>query len=339
MKMRKYFHSCRGLSQTAVHCAAAAILFALLSCTAPAFAQGSYPIRPVRLIVSFPPGGAVDTIARDLAIGLTTLWGQSVVIDNRPGGNGVIAADMAAKAAPDGYTLFMTYDSLCCVLPFMQEKLPYDTLTDLRPIGMVGTFPLVLVATPSLKVRTVAELVAVAKAKPGTIDYASNGVGASPHISMEVFQRSAGIKLHHIPYKGSGPALLDMLGDRVSLMWAGASSILAHIRSGKLVPLAVGSLERSPLLPEVPTISESGFPALEAVSWVGIVGPAKLPDALVHRINADMQRVMLTPAYREQSLAKGSVVRGGTSDEFAKQLRFEYERNKELFASGQIAHE
>lgn len=336
MQMRKFFQFCQRLSNTQVRSAAVATLLALLSCAAPSFAQGSYPIRAVRLIVAFPPGGAVDTIARQLASGLTTLWGQSVFIENKPGGNGVIAADATVKSAPDGYTLFMTYDSLCCVVPFMQEKMPYDTLTDLKPIGMVGTFPLILVAAPSLKVRTVAELVAAAKARPGAIDYASNGIGASPHISMEVFQHSAGIKLNHIPYKGSGPAMVDILGGRVSLMWGAVASTLAQIRSGKLVPLAVGSLERLPLMPEVPTISESGFPAFEAVSWVGIVGPAKMPDALVQKINADLQKVMQTAAYREQQVANGSVVRGGTSDDFAKQIRTEYERAKDLFSSGQI---
>ena len=333
------FHLLANLGRAPIQRAGLAMLLAALAWVAtPAFSQGSYPNRPVKLIVSFPPGGAVDLIARDLATGLGTVWGQPVVVDNRPGGNGVIAADATAKAAPDGYTLFLTHDGISGVVPFMQDKLPYDTLTDLKPIGMVGTLPLILVATPSIKVRTVAELVAAAKAKPGVIDYASNGVGAAPHMSMEVFQRTAGIKLKHIPYKGSGPALQDMLGDRVSLMWAAVSSAMPHIQSGKLVPVAFGSRERSPLFPQVPTLGES-FSGLEAVTWIGVVGSAKIPDALVQKINTDLQKVMQTATYRDLQMAKGNEVRGGTSDEFAKQIRFEYERNKAMFASGEIARE
>jgi tripartite-type tricarboxylate transporter receptor subunit TctC len=322
-----------------VHRAAlAALLTAIAWITVPAFAQGSFPNRPVKLLVSFPPGGAVDLVARDLATGLGTLWGQSVVVDNRPGGNGVIAADATAKAAPDGHTLFLTYDGISGVVPFMQDKLPYDTLADLKPIGMVATLPLILVATPSSKIKTVADLVTLAKAKPGEIDYASNGVGAAPHMSMEVFQRAAGVKLKHIPYKGSGPALQDMLGGRVSLFWAAVSSAMPHIQSGKLVPVAFGSRERSPLFPQVPTLAES-FSGLEAVTWIGVVGPAKMPEAVVQKINADLQKVLQSPAYRELQTAKGNEVRGGTIDEFAKQIRVEYERNKAMFASGEIARE
>lgn len=335
----KLLHIPANPGQTLVHRAGLALLMVALTwMVMPAFAQDSFPNRPVRLLVPFPPGGAVDLIARDLATGLGPLWGQSVVLDNRPGGNGVIAADATAKAAPDGYTLFLTYDGISGVVPFTQEKMPYDTLTDLKPIGMVGTLPLILVATPSSNVKTVAEVVAAAKAKPGGIDYASNGVGGSPHMSMEFFQRAADIRLKHIPYKGSGPAMQDMLGGRVSLLWAALSSAMPHIQSGKLVPVAFGGRERSPLLPQVPTISES-FSGLDAVSWVGLVGPAKLPDALVQKINADLQKVMQTAAYRNLQAAKGNEVRGGTSDEFGKQIRVEYERNKAMFASGGMTRE
>jgi tripartite-type tricarboxylate transporter receptor subunit TctC len=340
MNMRTFSSFFGFRSSAQVHLAVAAILLATLACaTTLASAQGSYPNRPVKLIVAFPPGGAVDTIGRDLAKGLSAVWGQPVVVENKPGAAGVIAADAAAKAAPDGYTLFLATDGIAVVVPFMQNKLPYDTLTDLKPVALVGSIPLILVAAPSFKVNSLTEFVAAAKAKPGTIDYASNGVGVSPHMAMELFQRTAGIKLKHIPYKGSGPAMQDMLGGRVPVMWAAVSSTLSQVQSGKLVPIAVGSLERSPLLPQVPTVSESGFPGFEAATWIGVMGPAKLPDALARKIQTDLQKITQNAAYREQQAAKGNEVRASTSEEFANRIRAEYNRNKALFASGEIPRE
>jgi tripartite-type tricarboxylate transporter receptor subunit TctC len=303
-----------------------------------AWSQDAWPSRPVKLVVSFPAGGAVDVVLRDFATRLSTSWGQPVVIDNKPGGNGVIAADLTAKAPPDGYTLFASYDGMI-VLPFLQDKLPYDTLADLRPIGMVTTLPLVLVASPHLKINTLPELIAAAKAQPGAMEYASNGVGATPHMAMEFLQRAAGVKLKHIPYRGSGPALQDILGGRVGVMWAAVPSAMAHIKSGKLVPLAYGSRQRSPLLPQVPTVAELGFPGFEAVSWVALVGPAKMPNAVVQKINADLQKIIHDTAFVEQQVTKGSELRGGSSDDLARQIRQEFDRNKALFASGAIAKE
>lgn len=332
------FFVCRSRAQ--VHRAAVAILLAALTCaTTTAFAQGSYPNRPVKLIVAFTPGGTVDATGRDLAKGLSALWGQPVVVENKPGAGGVIAADATAKAAPDGYTLFLATSGIATVVPFMQDKLPYDTLTDLKPIALIGSFPLILVTTPSFKVKTLAEFVAVAKAKPGMIDYASNGVGVSPHMAMERFQRTTGTKLKHIPYKGSAPAMQDVLGGRVPVMWAAVGTVLSQVQSGQLVPVAVGSLERSPLLPQVPTVSESGFPGFDAAEWFGVMGPANMPEALVQKIQDDLQKVTQSAAYREQQAARGSEVRASTSSEFVKRIHAEYNRNKVLFASGEIPRE
>jgi tripartite-type tricarboxylate transporter receptor subunit TctC len=304
-----------------------------------ASAQAGFPSRPVKLIVAFPPGGAVDGIGRDIAKGLSDLWGQPVVVENRPGAAGVIAADATAKAAPDGHTLFLATDGIAVVVPFMQDKLPYDTLSDLKPIAMVGAIPLILVASPAAKMKTVADLVAQAKAKPDGIDYASNGVGVSPHMAMEHFQRAADVKLKHIPYKGSAQAFQDVLGGRVGVMWAAISVSVPHIQSGKLVPLAVGSLERSPLLPNVPTISELGYRGLEAGTWIGVMGPGKMPDALVQKIQSDLRKITQNPSYRERQVASGNEVRSSTSDEFSKRIAAEFKRNKELFANGTIARE
>ena len=298
-----------------------------------------WPKKPVKLIVAFAPGGAVDTIGRDIAKELSVLWGQPVLIDNKPGAGGVIAADATAKAAPDGYTLFLATDGINVVVPFMQSKLPYDTLSDLRPIAVVGTIPLMLVATEESKIKTINDFISKAKSKPGSIDYASNGIGVSPHMAMELFQRTAGIKLNHVPYKGSGLALQDMLGGRVPIMWTAVSSTMMHIKSGKLVPVAMGSLERSPLLPNVPTVSETGFPGFEAATWVGVMGPSKIPSAIIQKIQADLQKVTASPAYRKQQADKGNEVRSSTSDEFAELIRMEYSRNKVLFESGEISRE
>ncbi len=316
------------------------ILLTSLAClTTSVFAQGSFPSRPVRLVVALPPGGAVDGIAREIAKGLQDLWGQPVIVENKPGASGVIAADATAKAAPDGHTLFLTTDGIITVVPFLQEKMPYDTLNDLKPIALVGSFPLMLVTHPSSGFKTVADLIAAAKAKPGSVDYASNGVGISPHMAMERFQRVANIKLNHIPYKGSAPALQDMLGGRVPIMWAAVLPSLPHVQSGKLLPLAMGSVERLPQLPQVPTLAELGYPGFEAATWIGVVGPAKMPDAVVQKIAADLHKVTQNAAYRERQTAMGNEVRSSTSAEFAKRIATEYDRNKALFASGSIARE
>jgi tripartite-type tricarboxylate transporter receptor subunit TctC len=302
----------------------------------PASAQSGFPNKPVRLIVAYPPGGAVDGIGREIAKGLSDLWGQSVVVENKPGAAGVIAADTTAKAAPDGYTLFLATDGITVVVPFLQSKMPYDTLTDLKPIAMVGTIPLILVASQSAKFKTVAELVTQAKAKPDGIDYASNGVGVSPHMAMEHFQRTANIKLNHVPYKGSAQAFQDVLGGRVPVMWAAVSVSVPHIQAGKLVPLAMGSVERLPVLPNVPTVAELGYRGFEAATWIGVMGPGKLPEPLVQKIQADLRKVTQNQGYRERQIAAGNEVRSSTSEEFSKRIAVEYNRNKALFASGGI---
>jgi tripartite-type tricarboxylate transporter receptor subunit TctC len=315
-----------------------AVLGAAMAAAAPAQADG-FPERPVKLTVAFPPGGATDTIGREVAKGLQSLWGQAVVIDNKPGAGGMLAAADTARAAPDGYTLFLATDGAIVSIPFLHDKVPYNPLTDLKPIALVGGIPLILVANRSLKVNTFAEFVAAAKAKPNGIDYASSGVGASHHLSMELLQRAAGIKLHHIVYKGGAPALHGVLAGEAPVMWVAVSTALPHIQSGKLVPLATGSLGRSPLLPHVPTVAELGYPGFEAGNWVGIMGPAGLPAALTQKIEADLQKVVGTPAYREHLVAQGNEVRSSSSEEFAARVRSEYMRNKAFFPSAGIAKE
>lgn len=296
-------------------------------------AGAAYPNQPVKLLVGFPPGGPTDLMSRELARGLQELWGQNVVVENKPGASSQIAVVAAARAAPDGYTLLLGTDTPVVVLPFIREKLDYHPINDLKPIAMVGTIPTVLVASPLAKVKTYAEFVAAAKANPGKLNYASNGVGAGLHIAMERLQRAADIRLNHIPYKGSGPALIDMVGGQVTLMWDTVPSSLPLVQSGKLIPLAVGGLRRSPQLPEVPTIGELGHPGFEVDLWMGIMGPGGLPPAIVQKVQDDIHKLLRTPAFVDRLLARGFGVRYADAAEFSARIRAEYTRNEGLFAT------
>ncbi len=305
-----------------------------------AFAQAAaYPAQPVRIVVGFPPGGPTDLMTRELARGLQEMWRQSVVPDNKPGAASLQAAESVARASPDGYTLLLATDTPIVVLPFLREKLPYNPLTDLKPIAIVGAIPLVLVASPAANVRSYAEFVAAAKARPGQLDYASNGVGAGLHIAMERLKRLAGIDLNHIPYKGSGEALPALLGGQISLMWDTVPSSLPLIKAGKLVPLAMGSPERSPSLPDVPTIAELGNPGFDVSLWMGIMGPGGLPPSLVARIQTDLQALLASPAFAQRLLERGFERRYSNSADFSKRIQDDYARNKALFAQLNIPKE
>lgn len=293
--------------------------------------QPNYPTRPVRLVVAFPPGGATDVIGRDLAKGLSEIWGQPVIVDNKPGAGGLLAAESVARAAPDGYTLFLASDGAIVGVPFMVDKLPYDPLTDLKPVGLVGAIPLVLIANPTLKVNTLADFVAAAKAKPGAIDYASGGIGASHHLSMEMLQRAAGIKLNHVVYKGGAPAMQDVMAGHVPIMWSATSTALTQIKNGKLMALAMGSSERSPQLPNVPTLAELGY-NFEAGNWVGVMGPAGLPAGLTEKLQNDIAKVVATPAYKNSLISQGNEARTSTAADFSSRIQREYARNKTIFA-------
>jgi tripartite-type tricarboxylate transporter receptor subunit TctC len=333
MKFFPYAAALRPLRAAALGIAA----IAALASGAAVHAQQAFPDRPVKLLVAFPPGGATDTIGRELAKGLNTVWNEAVVIDNKPGAAGMIAAAETARAKPDGHTLFLATDGAIVAIPFLQEKVPYNPLTDLSPIALVGGIPLILVANHSLKVKTLAELVALAKSKPDAIDYASSGIGASHHLSMENLQRVTGTKLHHIIYKGGAPALQAVLSGEVGVSWVAVSTALPHIQAGKLVPLAIGSLERSPLLANVPTVAELGYPGFEAGNWVGIIGPKGMDPALVRKIQGDLMTVVRSPGYRERLVSQGNEVRSSTTEEFVKRIQQEYAHNKNFFASTGVA--
>ncbi len=297
-----------------------------------------YPTRPVRLVVPVPPGGAADLIGRELTRSLSEIWGKPVVVENKPGASAAIGIDTVAKAAPDGHTLLLVGGFVGTAAAF--EKLPPDSplletehhalLLTLAPIAEVAGIPWVLVVSPSLNVKTLPDFVSLAKAKPGALDYASTGIGLTHHLAMELLQHAAGVQLNNIPYKGGAPALQDVVAGRVPVMWSAISTALPLTQSGKLIPLAVGTAERSPLLPGMPTVAEQGYPGFEAGNWFGVMGPGALRSELVQKIQRDIESITRTPAYRQKLLQMGNEVRSAGADALGKRLRAEYEFHRKL---------
>ncbi|MBX3604333.1 MAG: tripartite tricarboxylate transporter substrate binding protein [Piscinibacter sp.] len=296
--------------------AAAAFAFAL---AAPALAQAGYPDRPIRIVVPYPPGGFNDTLARTVGAKLQAAWGQSVVIENRPGGATVIGIDAAAKAPADGYTLLITPFSFA-VNPFIFAKLPYDSQKDFAPITLAATTANLLVVPASVPIGSVKELVAMAKAKPGGLSYASTGIGSSNHLSMEKFKQMAGVDITHVPYKGSAPAVTDLIGGQVQVMFDNISNVLPHVKSGKLKVLAVTTPQRSPLVPDVPTVSEAGVPGYEVGVWFGIAAPAGTPKPIIDKLNGEIVKILHMPDVKEKFSAQGVDSVGSSVDQFVAHL-------------------
>jgi tripartite-type tricarboxylate transporter receptor subunit TctC len=301
----------------AVAMAAAAALGA-----APAAAQ-TYPSKPIRLVVPFPPSGATDIVARTLAQKLGDALGTSIVVDNRPGAGGTIGSDIVAKAAPDGYTLLLSTTSTHSIAPSLYAKLPYSVERDFVPVIHVADATNILVVTPSLPAANVRELIALAKAKPGALNYASSGNGTIVHLTAELFASSAGIRLTHVPYKGTALALTDLMTGQVSILFDNIVSALPHVRDGKLKALAVTSARRSPLVPEVPTVSESGLPGFVSDTYFGVFAPAATSPEVIARINAAINKVLAAPDYQERLATLGAQAAGGTPEQFAAIVRSE----------------
>ncbi len=293
----------------------------VLALAASASAQ-TFPARPVRIIVPFPAGGPSDILTRMMGPKLTDLWGQQVVVDNRPGAGTLIGTDLVAKAAPDGYTLAMVFIGHAAN-PALYSKLPYDTLHDFAPVTLATTLPLIVVAHPSLRVGSVKELIALARSKPGQITFATAGNGSASHLAGELFKSVARVNLLHIPYKGSAPAIADVLGGQVPTAFDGLPSALPHVQAGKLRAIAMTSLERSPLLPDVATVAESGFPGFSASSWFGVLAPARTPPAVVQQLNANMVKVLQLPEIRDRLVAMGYRPIANTPEQFDVFIRAE----------------
>ena len=279
-----------------------------------------YPAKPIRVIVPWPAGGSSDTMARILGQGLAAMWGQQIVVDNRPGAGTTIGNEMVAKALPDGYTLMVTATALVAS-SFLYSHLPYKVDRDFVPISLVATAPSVLVVHPSLPVKSVKDLVALARAKPRSINYASGGSGSSDHIAAELFKSLAHVDMTHIPYKGATPALADLIAGNTQVMFCIAITATPHVRSGKLRALAVTSAKRSELLPDLPTIAEAGVPGYEFVTWLGIFAPAGTPSGVVTKVNGGVMKVLSLNEVRDRLKSMGAVPAGSTPGEFATRIK------------------
>lgn len=281
-----------------------------------------YPARPIRLIVAFAPGGSVDLVGRLIGQKLSEAWGQQVIIDNRPGAGGNLSAELAARATPDGYTIYICSASLV-VNPSLYRKLPYDPLKDFAPITLLASVQNVLVSHPSLPAKNVKELIALAKKAPGKINYASTGSGSSGHLTMELLKSMAGIDLTHVPYKVIGQATTDLLSGQVSLWFPTIPGALPHIKAGRMSALAVAGAKRSPALPEVPTVAESGVLGFEASTWYPILAPAGTPKAIVDKLNTRLVAILNTPEVNAQLVRQGVEPIGSSPAQLASHLKIE----------------
>jgi tripartite-type tricarboxylate transporter receptor subunit TctC len=309
-------------------------LTAVLAGTA-AFAQ-AYPVKPIRFIVPFAAGGGNDNVARLVGKRLADGLRQPVVIDNRPGAGGVLGAELAAKAAPDGYTLFLGGVGSHAINPNLHERLPYDPIKDFAPIVLLASAPLILVVHPSVPADSIREFIVLARSKPGQLNYASNGNGSSSHLAAVMFDVMAGTSMVHVPYKGLSPALTDLLSGRVQLMFSSVVAILPHTKAGKLRGLAVTASKRLSSMPELPTLAESGLTGYEASSWYGVLAPAGTPGEIVVKLNAEMVKALEQPEVRNSLLAEGAEPVGGTPEQFAAHIRSEMERLGRLIREAKI---
>ena len=303
-------------------------LMALLALPAATVAQSAapYPSKPIRLIVPYAPGGATDIIGRAAAQELTRLMGQSVTVENRPGAGGNVGAESVARSAADGYTLLVSPSSLHGITPFLFSKLSYDPNKDLAPIIVLGSFANVLVVNPEIKATTVSELVSLIRAQPGKFSFASSGNGTTIHLSGEMFRTMQNLDIAHVPYKGSGPALTDLIGGQVQLMFDNIPSAISQIRAGRLRALATTGPTRSAALPELPTMIEAGLPNYVATAWFGLVAPAGTPKELIARLNAEGQRVAKSPEFIKRMNDLGYDIVGGTSEQMAAMIQDEIKR-------------
>ncbi|HWI15761.1 MAG TPA: tripartite tricarboxylate transporter substrate binding protein [Burkholderiales bacterium] len=304
----------------------AALALAIASACPASYGADAYPTRPIRFIMPYPVGGTIDTSGRAVALELGEKLGQQLVVDNRTGAGGTLGAEMGAHSPPDGYTVVMGGTGTLAISPGLDRRLGYDPLRDFAPITLLATTPYVLVAHPSVAAHSVRELIALAKAKPGALIYASGGSGSAPHLIGEVFRKSAGLDILHVPYKGSTPAKIDLMAGRAQLFFTGIPPVAAEIRSGRLRALGVTSARRTPALPDVPTIAESGVPGFDVSPWFGMLAPARTPSAIVGRLHDEVVAILQRPAIRERFVRDGVDPVGNTPAEFAAFIRTERDK-------------
>ena len=303
-----------------------AVVCALAGTWAQAQSVGAYPNRPIKLIVTVPPGGAADFIARLLAAKLSTSMGQPVVVENKAGASGSVASDFVAKSAPDGYTLLQNSITTHGIGPHLMAKLPYDPIASFAPITMLASLPLIMTINAELKAQTLPDFVALAKQRPGKLAFASSGNGGAPHMAGELFTAATAIDMIHAPYRGSGPAVADLVGGQVQVMFDGAPSLLPHITSGKIRALAAASPRRNPLLPNTPTFAELGFPSVNVALWYGLMAPAGTPPDIIARLNREVNQALKSSDVLERFASQRTEALGGTPEQAASYVRQELDR-------------
>jgi tripartite-type tricarboxylate transporter receptor subunit TctC len=296
-----------------------------LAGTPAAQAQDNYPTRPVRVVIAFPPGGPTDFVGRLVTDKMSAELGQRVYIENRPGAAGTVGADNVAKAGPDGYSLFLTTSGAVTIAPHIQS-VPYDPLRDFAPVALVTKVTEVLVVTPKLGIKSVKELIALAKDKPGAVSFASTGIGSPPHLAQELLDVSAGVKFLHVPYRGAAPALTDLLGGQVQVLAADLPMLIAQIQAGALIPIGAASDKRDALLPDVPTLAEQGYPNTDASNWYALLAPAKTPPAVIAKLNKAVGDALNDPEVHDKLVKSGATPVGGAPEALGAFMKSEYEK-------------
>ena len=319
-----------------------AVAGGLISALAGNLAAGAahdYPIKPLRLIVPFPPGGGNDILARSVGQRLSEIVGQQIIVDNRGGAGGLIGAELAAKAVPDGYTIFLASIGNLAFTPALRARLPYDPVTDFAPVTLLATSAFIMVVNPAVPAKSVSELIALAKARPGTLNYASAGQGSSLHMTAEIFKLATATDLVHVAYKGSAPALTDLVAGQAQVMFGTMPATLPQVKAGKLRALGVSGARRSAAAPDVPTIAEAGVPGFEVLNWYGIVAPSKTPAEIVQKLNRDLLAALKSPQMIESLHAQGLEAAGGTPERFAAFIKSEIAKYAKVVKAANIRAE
>ena len=317
------------------------LLFGCIATAAASIASAqsldNYPTRPVTIVVPFPPGGGTDVGARLVAQKLPLKWGQPVIVENRGGAAGRLGADVVAKAKPDGYTLLVGNVGTQSVNPALYKKMPYDADKAFAPIGMIAELPLVMLVTPALPWQNIKDVVEAAKKEPGKITFASSGAGGAPHLAGEIFQQASGTKMLHIAYKGGGPAALDLMAGHVNIYFGTVLESVGHVKAGKLKGLGVTSANRSPALPELPTIAESGYAGFDTGSWIGLLAPAGTPVAIINKVSADLREVLTLPDTKNTLITQGATPWPMTPEQFAARIKSDRQRYGKIIEENNLS--
>jgi len=313
------------------------IATALLALASTAFAQGAYPNHPVTLVVPFPPGGGTDTGARIVAQKLGAKWGQTVVVENKGGAAGMIGADAVAKARPDGYTLLMGNIGTQAINPSLYKKMPYDPAAAFTPVSLVAELPLAMMVNPGVPAKTAREFIALAKSQPGQLSYSSSGAGGAPHLAAEMFKDATGTFILHVPYRGGGPAIGDLLAGHVQLSFMTVLEASGHIKAGKLRALAVTGAQRVPALPEVPTLAESVLPGFNSISWIGVLAPAGTPKDIVDKVSSDIREVLASDDVKGKLVELGALPSGNTPAQFQALIEADRKRYAQVIKDKKIS--